>query len=325
MPKVSVIIPAYNCASFVNETIDSILNQTYQDFEIILVDDGSTDNTKEVVRKYGDKIKYLYQQNSGVSAARNKGIGVSRGKYIAFLDHDDLWLPERLEKQVKFLDENPEVPLVFSDSYCTDWAGSILERSFEERSPHRGSIFNELFIKNFIPTQTVLVRKEIFNIVGNFNPQLKVVQDYDLWLRIAERFQIDYINQPLAKHRVHEGSFSKYNVDIWAYETFSITNRWLQKRPELKDILGRKLNQKLAKVRWYLAHFYLFQGRMKEARAEFVKSFIFNKFLLKSVILYIATFFLDVDSISKLRMLKRNLNFRIFSKKRKLPYGKRSA
>ena len=158
MPKVSVIIPIYNAEKFISGTIESVIAQTYQDWEIIAVDDGSTDKTPEILTKYKKKLssnlQVITQENSGVSIARNKGIPAARGEYIAFLDHDDLWTPEKLEKQVKLLDSNKELGLVYSDSYVIDECGnlekdtlisSILSRNILRSNVFRGNIFKELF------------------------------------------------------------------------------------------------------------------------------------------------------------------------------------
>src|SRR4030042_587586 len=120
MPKVSVIITTYNRVHFVCEAIDSVLNQTFKDFEIIVVDDGSTDNTKEALKRYSKNIFYIYQSNKGRSQARNTGLKVAKGDYIAFLDDDDIWVPHKLEKQVAFMDSNPNIGLVHTITEVID-------------------------------------------------------------------------------------------------------------------------------------------------------------------------------------------------------------
>src|SRR5579864_8740685 len=114
-PQVSVVIPAYNAARFLGDAIQSVLNQTYSNFEVVVVNDGSTDDTESVVRSFGDRLFYVKQANKGVSAARNEGIKRARGQYVAFLDSDDVWLPTKLAEQIPFLEQNPEVGLVYSD------------------------------------------------------------------------------------------------------------------------------------------------------------------------------------------------------------------
>ena len=141
MPKVSVIIPAYNCAHYICHAVDSVLAQTFPDFELVVVDDGSTDNTRELLKQYGSQIKYIYQQNKDMTAARNTGINHSSGEYIAFLDSDDIWLANKLERQIVLLDQAPEVGLVYCWHYYIDPAGNrcqfydnTIGRSFESGS-----------------------------------------------------------------------------------------------------------------------------------------------------------------------------------------------
>lgn len=147
MPKVSVIIPVYNCENFIEETLKSVLSQTYKDFEVIVVDDDSKDRTGEIVNVIKDKrIVYIHQENGGVSMARNNGILNSKGEYIALLDHDDLWLPEKLERQMPTLESNSKIGLVYSDCHIVDSKGRITGRSFKDHPPHRGNIIPDLFL-----------------------------------------------------------------------------------------------------------------------------------------------------------------------------------
>jgi glycosyltransferase involved in cell wall biosynthesis len=204
--KVSVIIPTYNRGRLVCEAIDSVLNQTFSDYEIVVVD-SSVDNTQKILASYGNRLQYVYQCKNGVSAARNKGILSSSGEYIAFLDDDDLWLPNKLALQVKYLDDHPDVGLLFSDTGRAKGRQLVKcdrERGFQFSRSHRGHVFAELFINNFIPCCSVIVRRTCFDKVGLFNPSYTIGEDYDMWLRIARFYIIDYIDQPLAIYRNHE-------------------------------------------------------------------------------------------------------------------------
>ena len=223
MAKISIIIPTYNSAQYICEAIESVLNQTYKDFEIIVVDDGSTDNTKEVIKPYLNKIKYIYQQNSGPSAARNRGIKEAKGEYIAFLDADDIWLPQKLELQIKFMEKEKEVGLIFSDMILFNEKGIIKNSFLKEKlffnklsikplsSTEKviyDNVFNALLQENFIPTNTVIVKKECFNKVGFFDETLFSVEDRDMWLRIGLFYDIGFINFPLVLTRFHETNIS---------------------------------------------------------------------------------------------------------------------
>jgi glycosyltransferase involved in cell wall biosynthesis len=203
MPKVSVIIPTYNRASLLRHAIESVLGQTYDDYELIIVDDGSTDNTAEVVaRNSSDKIIYVHQQNRGRSAARNHGIRIATGEYIAFLDSDDMFLSAKLESQVKVLDDNPAIGLVYSHAKNVDENGDFLAYHYE--GDFSGRIYPEmLFIKNnLITTPTVMVRASILSEVGGFDETLHICEDLDLWRRIARCHEVAQIPTALALIRI---------------------------------------------------------------------------------------------------------------------------
>jgi len=271
--KVSAIILTYNRAHMVTEAIDSVLNQTFKDFELIVVDNYSSDSTESVVKSYNDKrIRYFKHQNNGlIGVNRNYGIHKSRGEYIAFLDDDDLWLPEKLEKQVELLDSNKELGLVYSDTYIMDSNGNLRENTYFRRiKPARGNAFNELLQDNFIPMLTVVIRREMLSKVGIFNPRYKIALDYDLWLRIAEHYPIDFIEQPLAKYRVHSESGFQKNIALSYQEILQIIEHWLNRNPELKRELGPlfRLRKGLAYCR--LASYYAYKYRDRKAIKELV-------------------------------------------------------
>jgi len=246
--KVSIILPTYNRASMLNKAIDSTLNQTFKDFELIIVDNYSTDNTESVVKSYDDKrISYFKNQNNGlVSINRNYGIQKSCGEYIAFLDDDDLWLPEKLEKQVKLLDSNKKLGLVYSRSYVIDDRGNPAKPTyFRGIKLRRGHVFNELLVSNFIPQLTVLTRRDALDKVGKFDLQYKIAQDYDLWLRIANHYTVDFIDQPLAKYRFHGGSTSQKDMVLSFQEEIRIKEQRLNQDRNLKRALrGRIMRRK---------------------------------------------------------------------------------
>lgn len=210
MPKVSVIIPAYQCELFIKETLDSIFSQTYKDFEVIVVNDGSSDNTAQILLDYQPKqnLFVFEQSNLGPSAARNNGIKRCSGEYIAFIDADDLWLPDKLEKQVAILEQNPETILVYSDTFFFD-INKWKDTSFDFAPPYKGMIFEQLFVNNFIPLLTVLIRRNTLDKVGLFDEEIIGPEDYDLWLRSSQFGKVDFINEPLAVYRINFGQLSK--------------------------------------------------------------------------------------------------------------------
>ena len=217
----SIIIPTFNRASFLERAINSILNQSYQKFEIIVVDDGSTDNTKSILKKYPE-IRYFYQKNSGVSKARNVGIQNSKYDYIAFLDSDDEWRGDKLEIQTKFLKNNPNIFIVYSDE---TWIrnGKEIKKKFYQSKP-----FGFCFLENLdfckIGTSTVLIKKSLLKEVGYFDENLMICEDYDLWLRISKNYEIGYIDLELIKKIAgHDGqlSFSEFAIDRYKIDALA--------------------------------------------------------------------------------------------------------
>lgn len=188
MVKVSVIIPTYNRARYICRAINSVINQTFKDLEIIVIDDGSTDETKGILVPFNGKIKYIYQSNQGISGARNRGIEEARGEYIAFLDSDDWWAPEKLAEQVKVLDANPRVGIVYSRMPIINEKG---EKIGMKPAGASGRNFKELLeIWGDLPTSTVMTRRECFEKVGVFDPALPPMEDIDMWLRIARFYDL---------------------------------------------------------------------------------------------------------------------------------------
>jgi glycosyltransferase involved in cell wall biosynthesis len=287
--KVSIIVPTYNRAHLVMETIDSILAQTVKDFELIVVDNESTDNTEEVIKSYTDeRIKYFRHQNNGLVAVnRNYGISKANGEYIAFCDDDDLWMPEKLERQVKLLDLNKELGLVYSDCYIIYENGNLERYTLlSSLKLFRGNVFNKLFQSNFIPMLTVMIRREILSKVGGFDPKYIIAQDYDLWLRIAEHYPIDFIEEPLAKYRIHGESISR-NRELAINEVFQLTEYWLDKKANLERSFRGKAKQKQANLHISLMVYYFRNHQNRKAVSEsinIIKLFPYSLVLVPMVI-----------------------------------------
>jgi glycosyltransferase involved in cell wall biosynthesis len=210
IPTVSVIIPAYNAASYIGETLNSVIHQTYTDFEILVVDDGSSDDTSSVVKAFDDdRIICIYQSNQGVSVARNTGIFQARGEYIAFLDADDLWHQEKLKVQVNAFETESEPCVcycdrkVFSDvnslGVGNDDEGLNFEMSTEQ-------LFSSLLKHNHIHCSSVMVRRKLFARSGVFDPMLRASEDSDLWMRAARYTSFLHIKGTLSYYRHHENN-----------------------------------------------------------------------------------------------------------------------
>ena len=204
-PLVSVIIPSWNAGAFIGETISSALAQTYRNLEIIVVDDGSTDDTAGIVKKFTDpRLIYHYQQNSGRPAhARNTGVKLSKGRYIAFLDSDDLWMPQKIEKQMAIIQKNKDVALVSTNAYLLRGSEKTLHPMVHGL---KDGYFNctKLSPEDKVVNSSALVNKEILNHLGglNENADLKAIEDYDLWLRLASKYPCYFVNEHLVYCRI---------------------------------------------------------------------------------------------------------------------------
>ena len=206
IPLISVVMPAFNAERYICESIESVLNQSYENIELIVINDGSTDNTAQAVAHLMHAIIYIETENKGVSAARNLGIQQAKGEWIAFLDADDIWLPNKLQSQLDGLDE---CSWSYTDSfYLGDHYTAKTKRS--DLSPLlAGDIFEALLTENIITTSSVIVRKSLIQDLGGFDESLAALEDWKLWLDIAKEHAISYIDQPLLMYRVYPGSTSR--------------------------------------------------------------------------------------------------------------------
>jgi glycosyltransferase involved in cell wall biosynthesis len=204
MPLVTVIIPTYNRGTFIGEAVDSVLNQSFTDYEIVVVDDGSSDDTPRLLSKYGTAIRYFRQDNAGQSVARNLGISVANGRYVAFLDSDDVFYPEKLEKQIAFMEAHPDLGYSWTDY---SQGPSVLEgREGRARldAVDGDDVFTELCKRNIICTVTVVARKDVLALAGMFDPALRASEDFDLWLRLCRVCRGAYIPEVLTHVRDHD-------------------------------------------------------------------------------------------------------------------------
>jgi glycosyltransferase involved in cell wall biosynthesis len=209
-PIVSVVVPTFNRADLLGETLQSILAQSLRELELIVVSDGSTDNTREVVEGLGDaRVKFIAQANSGGPAGpRNTGVRAARGKYVAFCDDDDLWMTDKLAKQVALLERRPELALCYTegenfgdlDLFTRNTMGGRME------SGHARA----LLYRNFITNSSVVVRRSVLAQVGEFNEarELRGTEDYEMWLRIAHRHPIAGVHEPLFRYRIHRANLA---------------------------------------------------------------------------------------------------------------------
>jgi glycosyltransferase involved in cell wall biosynthesis len=219
MPKVSVIIPSHNRLPLLREAVESVLAQDFEDFELLVVDDGSTDGTFEEMKKYGGRVKALrLDVNRGVSAARNRGVAASRGKYVAFLDSDDLWMKGKMRIQVDFLDQNPQYPLCYTDEIWIRRGRRV--NPMKKHAKYSGWIFSQCLPLCIISPSSAMMRRSLLDKVGLFDEALPACEDYDLWLRITARYPVFFIEKPLITKR--GGHPDQLSQRFWGNDRFRV-------------------------------------------------------------------------------------------------------
>lgn len=232
MTKVSVIIPAYNQGHYLGEAIESVLSQTYQDFEIIVVDDGSADNTSEVAQGFADpRIKYVYQENAGLSAARNTGIRYASGAYLTYLDSDDCFLPRKLELLLQAFTADPDLGFVAGQAILIDEHGEPLHRVFDTPLPEDSA---QLLLGNPLHVGAVMVRRSWQERVGFFDVSLRSYEDWDMWLRLAwAGCAMGWVPEPVSLYRFHTAQMTR-NGDQMTAATFAVLDK-LYRQPDLPE------------------------------------------------------------------------------------------
>ena len=269
-PRVSVIVPVYNRAAAVRAAAASVLGQTYRDFELILVDDGSTDGSgavaDELAAAHPSLARAVHQPNAGAAAARNRGIALSRGEYICFLDSDDEWLPEKLAVQVESMDRHPEVALSYVWALIVDSQGSTLGQMASKAGRNT---YRKLFYLNPIaPTSGTMVRAGVLREVGVFDTDLRTREDLDLWLRIAARFGVAEVPKILVRWRSGEGSLSRDLIQC-EEDHFRVLRRAIERDREKGGTVWRREKRVLAHANLRYAHAYLRAGDYARFRDRF--------------------------------------------------------
>lgn len=248
-----MVITAYNYGAYLRKAIDSALGQTYPNIEVIVVDDGSTDDTPRIVEEYGDRIRSIRIPNSGQARAKNTGAALASGDLIAFLDADDLWVKEKIEKQVSLFD-NTNVGVVYSRRFWMAESGQIIEQ--DTRPMHRGDILEKIFISNFICFSSAVVRRGVWNSYGPMDESLTMGIDYDLWLRCGAHVLFDYCDEPLVYYRTGHANLSR-NKDKRFQSALQIMKKFL------KSAEGKRLSANLVRLAYadtYANWAYCYRG-----------------------------------------------------------------
>ncbi|TAJ98670.1 MAG: glycosyltransferase [Candidatus Manganitrophaceae bacterium] len=261
-PKVSVVIATYNRARFLPETIESVLKQRFRDFELIVVDDGSTDETREVLRSYGDRVRSFYHENRGPSAARNLGIRQARGRWISIQDSDDLCTADHLEALFGFADKNPGLGMVFGNGAYLGGPEhnreTIIPEGKSRRLAQQGVKLVDLFDKSIVRLQAALISREYLEAIGGLDENLHICMDLDLAFRLFMRYPVTYLDRVVFLYRKHEGNIGR-NQELRLLENIRVIEKLLREFPESRDLLGmRRIAHRIA-YRYYR----LAKGRWK--------------------------------------------------------------
>lgn len=287
--KISVVIPTYNRVEFICEAIDSVLNQTLKAHEIIIVDDGSNDNTEEIViKKYNDHVKYIKKKNGGPSSSRNFGMKYATGDYIAFLDSDDIWYIDKLEKQMNLFHQNNNIYMTFTGTEQRNHNLNQIIGYLCINPSFRNNMLYNILKYCIIITSSVIIKKSITNTIGYFNESLLIGEDWEYFSRITSQCSVDYISEPLMISRKHPGSI-KADIDRWVIEDLKSMDIMLSFQNEYKHEL-----LKYHKYRIYseagINYFYI--GNHLKARSYFLKALKYSinpeliKYLTKTIIPY---------------------------------------
>lgn len=287
-PAVSVIIPTYDRVGLLGAALDSVAAQTFQDFEIVIVDDGSTDGTREYVASRSEQIRYLWQPNQGVAEARNHGLRVIHPEFVAFLDSDDLWQPTFLQETVGLLRQDPSLALVYTRFTSTNTAGRVL--SGHNKVPFSGDVTLRLFASTFIHTSAVVARSHVIRDAGGFDGRLSHNEDYDLWLRLSLRHRFGLISEPLCIRRCHPESLAHNGCtpDVLLRKA-NLLHRFYEQGGGKPKINSDVASSRLAKVYYTAGKALCRAGKPREAREALRQSLEFDRSRFKTWLWYART------------------------------------
>lgn len=282
VPKISVNICCYNGEYYIKKAISSVLEQTFTNYEIIIINDGSTDNSEYIINSFEDKrIKYYYQNNKGLGYSRNKAIELSSGEYISFLDQDDVWLKDKLLKQIKVFDEDSAIGLVYTDAFLIYENGlKLLNSNFKQCK--KGYVFKDLLASNFIILSSAIIKKYIIIECGGF-PNYNIVEEYALFLNIAKRYKFDYVDEPLTEYIYHDNNLSKY-LDLHLKEISNIYNYWSSVGSKDIKII---CNSALSRMHYSMSRQALFNLQNKVIAKKYIKISINYEHKLKYYLFYL--------------------------------------
>jgi len=294
MPGVSVIIPTYNAARYLPEALESVMGQTYKDIEVIVIDDGSTDDTGEIVQSYrarDRRIRYCLQDNSGPAAARNHGMREANGDYIAFLDADDLWMPRKLEKQVTVLDRDVRIGFIYCDSLFVDAGLREIPDYVRKIKLVRGDIVDDLYHDFFLMPPAVVMRVSCRSTIGYFREDMRVGEDYEYFLRLASRYRAEVIEEKLMIRRVRSDSLSRQDVVLDATNDLRTLTEFIGSNPAFHARNRRRVARRLSSCHFSLGYHYWTRGQKMQSLRHQVRSlrYRFNRRAFTYLLLLMAS------------------------------------
>lgn len=292
---VSIIIPTYNCERYISQTIDSVLAQDYNAIELLIIDDGSTDNTKKIVLDYGDRLRLISRKNSGVCVARNMGLAEAKGQFICWMDHDDYWYPDKISQQVKAFNRHDDVGVVYSN--FTRWnsnsAGifptpdSYIKKSFIDKfdPEHSGWIYHLFLLDCYMLTSTAMFRRDVFEKCGAFDESLPYGEDWDLWLRISREYPFLKLNQSTTLYRQHQGQGSRMvrGVDYRTMILSDARDKWGLYSRDGRHLSEWQFRRQLANYHASFALNLLKANQKKRAIMSFLRAWTTYPFKVKFI------------------------------------------
>jgi glycosyltransferase involved in cell wall biosynthesis len=290
MPTVSVLMNCYNGEKYLREAIDSVYAQTYTDWEIILWDDASTDRTEEIARSYDAKLRYFKGEKSiSLGQARNYALGKASGEFIAFLDQDDLWMPQKLEMQIPLFKTDEKIGIVISDSYIFNDTEEIVKQIHRRKKPPTGYVFKELLKNYFISLETTIIRRVALESLNYwFDERFTMIEEVDLFTRIAYEWKFGYIDKPLGKWRMHKDSWTFSQPLSLPNETKMMLETYIQIFDRFEDNYKNEIEFLKAKIDMNLSKLDIIEGRSRDARRKLCP---YMHLGYKYIFLYLLSFF----------------------------------
>lgn len=266
-PAVSVVIATYNRAKYLGATLDSVLGQRFQDLEVIVVDDGSTDETRGLVESYGSRVRYFFQVNGGPSAARNLGVQNARGRWIAIQDSDDISLPNHLETLHRYVSAHPDCALVFANGSYLDGPEhqreTIIPTEKSRRLAQQGATLDDIFKKSIVRLQASLIAKSAYDAVGGHDESLRICMDLDLAFRLFVNYPVKYLDEVVFRYRIHDGNIGR-NEELRLTENIRVIEKLMRDCPSAGDQLGRDRVARRLAYRYYR----LAKGRWRRKQTD---------------------------------------------------------